>query len=72
MVHLMFQKSPDHSCFSITFLTILFHPEATMCTFFVPCVYFAFFFFSLPHGLQLDATDLFHDICVSQFIDVNV
>ena len=41
--------------FAITFLTILFHSEATTCTFFVPCVYFTCWlfcieFFSLPEG----------------------
>ena len=72
MAHLMFQKSSNHSCVCYYFLTILFHPEASICSFFVRCVDFACGFFSLPNSLQFDANDpflwyIFHNLFMLMF-----
>ena len=62
--------------FIINYLTILFHTEATICSFFITyvnfhtCPFVHFFFFS--QAVQLCATDpiLYHR-CISQFLDVH-
>ena len=45
MEHMVFQNCPVILVFVITYFTILFHPEARICSFFIPYVYFACGFF---------------------------
>ena len=57
--------------FSITYLTILFHPGATICSFFIPSVFFCMcvlLFVSFSQALQVYATDqILYFGCLSQF-----
>ena len=76
MEHLVFQNPEIILVFAITYLTILFNPEARVCSFSYSlclfCMWVLLCIVSLPQAWQLYDTDpILYYGCLSQYIDVN-